>query len=219
VSSIASPVGGRAHFQRFATGFGRFSVVLSSLGLLVAVALSVPGSWFELGGRDADTSGATTYAALTPAVPVRLAIGGLSGVQLVAPLVSSDVAPRLSLTAPPRDAPLVSWWSGSAKAGAPRGQTVLLAHATATGGGLTQIADLGSGDVVDLLTKRGTMRYQVGSVRTLDPATMDRVGLTLFKQDGGGGRLVMVSAQDWDGTAYQHSVVVIASPLGEPASS
>jgi hypothetical protein len=62
------------------------------------------------------------------------------------------------------------------------------------------------------------MRYQVATVRTFDPATMDRVGPSLFKQDGGGGRLVMMSAEAWDGAAYQRTVVVTAAPLGEPAS-
>jgi len=38
-----------------------------------------------------------------------------------------------------------------------------------------------------------------------------------FKQDGGAGRLVMLSAEGWDGSAYQRSVVAIASPLGQPA--
>jgi len=127
------------------------------------------------------------------------------------------VAPRVALQSPPDDAPLVGWWSGSAKAGAPHGQTILLAHAGATGGGLTEIAELGRGDFVELLTKQGTMRYEVSSVRTFDPATMDRVGVTLFKQDGGAGRLVMISANGWDGSGYQSSVVVIAAPLGQPA--
>jgi hypothetical protein len=47
---------------------------------------------------------------------------------------------------------------------------------------------------------------------------MDRVEASLVKQDGGGGRLVMLSAEGWDGAAYQRTVVVTATPLGEPAS-
>jgi hypothetical protein len=217
VSSIATPVG-PAPFQRFAAGFGRFSAVVSALGLLVAVALSVPSSWFELGGRGEEPAAGPAYTDLTPAAPVRLAVGGLSGVQLVAPLVSSDLDPRRALRTPPDDAPLVGWWDASAKAGAPHGQTILLAHASAAGGGLTQIADLGSGDFVELLTAEGTMRYEVSSVRTFDPKTLERVGVQLFKQDGGAGRLVMLSAEGWDGSAYQRSVVAVASPLGEPAA-
>jgi hypothetical protein len=217
VSSIAGPVG-RAPFQRFASGFGRFAAVLSALGLLVAVALSLPSSWFDFGGGGSDSAAGRGYRDLTPAAPVRLDVAGLSGAKLVAPLVSTGLEPRQSLKAPPDDVPLVGWWTGSAKAGSAHGQTILLAHANASGGGLTKIAELGSGDFVELLTKEGTMRYEVSSVRTLDPATMDRVGLQLFKQDGGGGRLVMLSAEGWDGTAYQRSVVVIGSPLGQPAN-
>jgi len=216
VSSIASPVAERP-FDRFAQGFARFSAVLSALGLLVAVALSVPASWFEL-ARGGDEAPGTTYTQMTPADPVRLAVGGVSGVQLVSPLVKSPVEPRQALLDPPDDAPLVSWWSGSAQAGAPHGQTILLAHATETGGALTAVAELAKGDLVELLTKAGTMRYEVSSVRTFDPAGMDRVGISLFKQDGGAGRLVLLSAEAWDGAAYQRSVVVTASPLGQPES-
>jgi hypothetical protein len=215
VSSIAESVG-PAPFQRFAAGFGRFSAVLSALGLLLAVALSLPSSWFELGGGGSEPGAQPAYTDLTPAAPVRLAAGGLSGVQLVAPLVSTGLQPRQALKTPPQDAPLVGWWDASAKAGAPRGQTILLGHASAAGGGLTQIADLGKGDFVELLTRQGTMRYEVASVRTFDPATLERVGAQLFKQDGGAGRLVMLSAEGWDGSAYQRSVVAIASPLGQP---
>jgi hypothetical protein len=214
VSSIATPVG-RAPVQRFATGFGRFSAVLSAFGLLVAVALSLPSSWFEFGGGDSAVQPAYTH--LTPAAPTRLAVGGLSGVQLVAPLVSTGLEPRQALKMPPDDAPLVGWWDASAEAGAAHGQTILLAHASDAGGGLTQIAELGRGDFVELLTNQGTMRYEVSSVRTFDPATLARVGVQLFKQDGGAGRLVMLSAEGWDGSAYQRSVVAIASPLGQPA--
>jgi hypothetical protein len=215
VSSLVTWSG--APLQRFASGFARFSTVLSAVGLVLAIGLSVPSSWFDsLWGTDGQSG--PTYTHLTPGAPVRVAVGGLSGVQFMAPLVSSAVEPRRALLDPPTDAPLVSWWKGSARAGAPHGQTVLLGHAGARGGGLTELAQLGRGDFVDLLTRAGTMRYRVSSVRTFDPATMERVGLTLFKQDGGGGRLVLLSAEGWDGTTYQRTVVVTAAPLGEPAS-
>jgi hypothetical protein len=216
VSTIASSPG--APLQRFASGFGRVSAVVSALGLLVAVALSLPSSWYDFGGGGGDGSATLHYGRLTPAAPVRLAVGGLSGVQLVAPLVSTDVAPRTFLQAPPDDAPLVTWWSGGARAGAPHGQTILLAHAAGDSGGLTQVAGLGAGDFVELLTKRGTMRYEISTVRTVDPARMDRVGVQLFKQDGGAGRLVLLSAERWDGSAYQRWVVATAAPLGQPES-
>jgi hypothetical protein len=209
VSSIAASP---APFQRFAAGFGRVSVVLSAIALLVAVGLSVPASWFAFGGHD--RAAASSYAELEPAEPVRLAV---AGVDLVTPLVASDLDPRSTLANPPADAPLVTWWSGSAKPGAEHGQTVLTGHATDGGSGaLTPISKLDKGDFIDLLTKQGTMRYQVSTVRTYDPATMARAAITLFKQDGGAGRLVMVSAEAWDGSSYPRSVVVTAAPLGQP---
>jgi hypothetical protein len=214
VSSTATAPG--APFERFANGFGRLSAVLSALGLLVAIALSLPTSWWGLHHGSTGPSGAAEYTAMTPAAPVRVAVGGRSGLELVAPLVSSSVAPRQDLLVPPDDAPLVRWWSGSAEAGAPHGQTIVLAHAGATGGGLTQLAELDKGDFVDLLSTQGTMRYRIDSVRSFDPATLARVGIQLFKQDGGAGRLVLISAERWDGAAYQRSVVVTAEPLGEP---
>jgi hypothetical protein len=214
VSSLStSPAGSRGSFERFATGFGRTAVVLSAIGLLVAVGMSLPGSWFSFG--DDDRSAAPTYGEITPAEPVRLAV---AGVDLVTPLVASDLNPRDTLADPPTDAPLVTWWAGSAKPGAQHGQTVLIGHAGQAGGALTAISKLDKGDFVDLLTKRGTMRYEVATVRTYDPATMDRASITLLKQDGGAGRLVLVSAEAWDGNGYPRSVVVTAAPLGEPES-
>jgi hypothetical protein len=213
VSSIVTSPDSGGTFARFAGGFGRASAALSALALLVAVGLSLPSSWFPFG--DHDRSAAPTYAALTPAEPVRLAV---AGVDLVTPLVASDVDPRGSLADPPADAPLVTWWSGSAKPGAEHGQTVLTGHATEAGGALTAISKLDKGDYVDLLTKQGTMRYQVATVRTYDPATLERASITLFKQDGGAGRLVIVSAEAWDGSGYRRSVVVTAAPLGQPTA-
>jgi hypothetical protein len=215
VTTVAPHLSGRPA-TGFAHRFGRFSVVLSLLGLFLAAALTLPSSWFDIVGSG-DHASRPTYTDMTPADPVRLAIGGVSGVEVVAPLVSSDVEPRAALHNPPDDAPLVSWWSGSAKAGAPHGQTILTAHAGEAGGALRPIADLAKGDVVELLTKQGSMHYEVASVRTFDPQTMGRVGISLFKQDGGAGRLVLLSAEGWDGATYQRSVVVTADPLGTPA--
>lgn len=202
--------------RRSADTFGRFAAVASLLGLVVAVALAVPSSWYStLFGEGGSPTG-PSYAELTPAAPVRVSAASAGGVEIVAPLVKSDVAPREALLAPPDDAPLVTWWRGGAEAGAAKGQTVLMAHAGIDGGGLTAIADLTKGDFVDLLTDNGTMRYEVASIRSFSVKTMDRVSPTLFKQDGGAGRLVMVSAQDWDGGRYTRNVVVTGTPLGQP---
>jgi hypothetical protein len=211
VSSIATHAGRRAPFQRFAAGFGGVSAVLSVLGLLVAVGLSLPTAWWPFGGHD--HSATPAYTDLTPSTPARLSVAGAG---LVVPLVVSDAEPRSTLADPPTDAPLASWWSGSAKPGTDHGQTVLTGHSTDSGGALSGIGKLDTGDFVDLLTERGTMRYQVTGVHVLDPARMASATRGYFKQHGGGGRLVVVSAEAWDGRSYQRSVVVLAKPLGQP---
>jgi sortase (surface protein transpeptidase) len=93
-----------------------------------------------------------------------------------------------------------------------------MAHADETAGALRPIAKLAKGDVVELLTTQGSMDYEVESVRSFDPQTMERVGISLFKQDGGAGRLVLISAEGWNGSTYERSVVVTTDPLGEPVS-
>jgi len=163
------------------------------------------------------TTGFARASVLLSTLALLVAVGlAVAGVDLVAPLVASDLDPRNTLADPPTDAPLVTWWSGSARPGSEHGQTVLTGHATEAGGALTAMAELGKGDVVDLLTREGTMRYQVSTVRTYDPTAMDRAAITLFKQDGGADRLVLVSAEAWDGSGYPRSVVVTAAPLGRP---
>ena len=186
--------------------------MLSVLALLVAAGLSLPPAWWPFGE---DHDAATAYTDLAPAAPVRLSV---AGVGLVVPLVTSDAEPRAALADPPTDAPLVSWWSGSAKPGADQGQTVLTGHSADSTGALSGISKLDTGDFVDLLTHQGTMRYQVSGVHVLDPARMAFATLDYVKQDRGDGRLVMVSAEAWDGGSYQRSVVVLAKPLGQPTT-
>jgi hypothetical protein len=206
VSSVASSGHRAAH------RFGRTAAVLAVLGVLVAIGLSLPKAWFaDVFSKDPEAAG-PTYSYLEPSEPVRVA----AGTSLVAPLIATDVEPRASLDLPPVDAPLVSWWDGSALPGATKGQTVLTARSNGDQGALSAIGDLHRGSAVDLLTKTGTMRYEVDRVRTLTPEKMSRADITLLKQDGGAGRLVMISQEGWDGAAYARSVVVTAYPLGQP---
>jgi hypothetical protein len=206
VSSVASSG------HRAADRFGRTAAVLAVLGVLVAVGLSLPKAWFEDVFSKDPAAGGPTYTQLEPSEPVRVS----AGTALVAPLIATDVEPRASLDLPPIDAPLVSWWDGSALPGSPKGQTVLTARSNGEEGALTSIGGLHRGDAVDLLTGTGTMRYEVDRIRTLTPEKMSRADITLLKQDGGAGRLVMISQEGWDGAAYARSVVVTAYPLGQP---
>jgi hypothetical protein len=209
VSSVASPGHRAAH------RFGRTAAVLAVVAVLVAVGLSLPSAWFHDLFGASDETGGPTYTQIEPSDPVRLT----AGTALVAPLIATDMDPRASLDLPPLDAPLVSWWDESALPGQPKGQTVLTARSNGEQGALSAIVDLRPGGFVDVLTGTGTLRYEVDRVRTLTPDKMERADITLLKQDGGAGRLVMISQEGWDGTAYARSVVVTAMPLGQPVQA
>ena len=113
--------------------------------VVVSAGLSVPSSWWDALRPGEDGAAGPTYTEMTPADPVRVAAGGPSGVRLVTPLVKSTVDPRTALATAPDDAPLVTWWGGSARAGAAQGQTILIGHVAEGNGGLTQLAEMAKG--------------------------------------------------------------------------
>ena len=77
-------------------------------------------------------------------------------------------------------------------------------------------ARLRPGQHVDVVTRRGTMRYAVRQVRVFSTATVARRAARLFGQRGGQGRLVLVSCTGWNGASYDSNVVVFGHPLGVP---
>jgi hypothetical protein len=81
---------------------------------------------------------------------------------------------------------------------------------------MDRIGRLRPGQKVDVVTRRGTMRYRVQRVRVLSQAALARDAVRLFGQRGGSGRLVLVSCTGWNGSSYDSNVVVLASPLGVP---
>jgi hypothetical protein len=194
---------------------GPVAIGVTVLGVLLAVVLTVPTSWFTsmFGSHEEHLS---AYTSMDPAPPVRVAVSSLD---LAVPLIATNADPRATMDDPPIDAPLVMWSDTSAKPGASTGQTILIAHTSAHQGALSPIKDVQRGQHVQVLTKSGTMVYEVDRVRTLSPEKFDRADITLFKQSGGAGRLVMISRQDWDGSAYQSSVVLTAYPLGTPSGA
>jgi LPXTG-site transpeptidase (sortase) family protein len=128
--------------------------------------------------------------------------------------VSSD-----AVLDPPRDYREVGWWDRSAEPGADSGQTVITGHTVHTGGGsMDHVGRLHHGQLVDVVTRSGTMRYAVSDVRVLSQAALARSAPRLFGQGHGAGRLVLVSCTDWNGSSYDSNVVVLARPLGVPAA-
>ena len=59
----------------------------------------------------------------------------------------------------------------------------------------------------------GPIRYVVSSVRTFSKGSLADHAQRLFSQEVR-GRLVLVTCEDWNGSAYLSNVVVVATPVG-----
>ena len=113
---------------------------------------------------------------------------------------------------PPADAQQVGWWSEGARPGAASGSAVLTGHTVHTGGGaFDDLETLAPGDDVVVRTDRGPVTYDVVSVQVLGRGELARRSADVFEQDGP-SRLVLITCEDWDGTAYLSNVIVTATP-------
>ena len=113
---------------------------------------------------------------------------------------------------PPSDPAAAGWWSEGARPGASTGSAVITGHTVHTGGGVfDDLEELVRGDEVVVRTDRGPLAYDVVSVSVLGRGELDRRSAEIFRQSGP-GRLVVITCEDWDGSAYLSNVVVIARP-------
>ncbi|SFC84463.1 LPXTG-site transpeptidase (sortase) family protein [Nocardioides terrae] len=199
---------------RFGDSLGRYTTAtVTALQLLVGVLAggSVVGSFVVPGGDDA--AGPPQYTAIGPGAPIRLSMPKLKVTAPVVPITMADKA-----LDPPRDYHEVGWWVSSARPGDLGGQTVITGHTVHTGGAsMNHLGRLHAGDLVDVISKRGTMRYIVGRTKVYSKAQLAEHAQELFGQDHGRGRLVLITCTDWDGVEYESNVVVLAKPLGAPA--
>ena len=118
-----------------------------------------------------------------------------------------------SALTPPADPQEVGWWSQGARPGASTGSAVFTGHTVHTGGGaFDDLEELARGDEVVVRTVRGPLAYDVVSVRVLGRGELARRSADIFEQSGP-ARLVLITCEDWDGTAYLSNVVVTARPV------
>lgn len=190
---------------------GRLTAALHGAGtMLVVLCLGMVVGSFVLPDGDAN---AARYTDLDPSAPVRLVVPAL---KIRAPVVPVAVSQDQVLD-PPQDPLQVGWWDGSAEPGQQGGQTVITGHTVHTGGGAMDSVDtLEPGQRVDVVTGKGTMRYEVSDVEVLAKDDVAAQAVSLFGQDSGNGRLVLVSCDDWNGSFYESNVIVFADPLGQP---
>ncbi|MBU2075734.1 MAG: class F sortase [Actinobacteria bacterium] len=153
------------------------------------------------------------YRSLDPADPVLLLV---PSVDIEAPVVPVALSEDRVLD-PPQDVVDVGWWDRSAQPGSETGSTVIAGHSVHTGGGaLDPLRGVRRGAVVDVRTAEGTMRYLVQRKKVYDKDELAVNAVSIFGQESGRGRLVLVSCTDWDGSGYASNVVVYAVALGEP---
>ncbi|WP_205474371.1 class F sortase [Nocardioides sp. SYSU D00038] len=200
---------------------GKFSTVTTVVTAVVLLAVVGLLGWSVLGPDDDDdepaaASAGARYETLKPAEPLRLIA---RSVKIAAPIVPIQVSPDAVLD-PPRDPKQVGWWDASAEPGALTGQTVITGHTVHTGGGAMDRVDrLEPGQFVDVQTQRGTMRYEVTKVSVLSKDEVAEKAVSLFGQETGDGRLVLVSCDDWNGRFYESNVIVFGKPLGKPVKT
>lgn len=156
------------------------------------------------------------YSSLSPAQPLKLTVPSMG---IAAPIVPVALSSDAVLD-PPNDPVQVGWWDASALPGAQRGQTVITGHTVHTGGGaMDQIGEVKRDRVVNVVTEKGLMRYRVQRTVVLSRAQVAEQAPELFGQDRTGGRLVLITCTDWNGSYYESNVVVFGRPLGQPTGA
>jgi LPXTG-site transpeptidase (sortase) family protein len=177
-------------------------------GLLVLCGLLMAAGYLLPSSGSADDG---YHALASPAAPVRLVIPALKVRAPIEPIQVDDQG----VLDPPRNPREVGWWKRSARPGATRGQTVLTGHTVHTGGGvMDHLGRLHKGQLVKVVTRKGTMVYRTSKVMTLSKAELARRSVQLFGQQRTDDRLVLITCSGWTGSEYTSNVVVFAEPLG-----
>ena len=130
-----------------------------------------------------------------------------------APLVPIELASDGVLT-PPADTDIIGWWNGSAEPGSGEGQTVVTGHTVSTGGGvLNDLPKIDVGSVVQVRDEGKVYDYRATGVFKLTKEEVAAAADNLFGQDGGTGRLVLVTCTDYKDGDYESNVIVWAEPI------
>ena len=204
---------------------GHASAWLAVVGVLIVVAGAVAlllrdprAATDERGGPSASGSPSPAAAsapveavpaAWEPGAPRRLVVPALGIDVPVVPVRTRD-----DTLIPPADPQQLGWWADGARPGAARGSALVTGHTVHTGGGaLDDLETLAPGERVQVRTRRDLITYEVERVRVYSKGRIARDAERLFSQEAP-GRLVLITCEDWDGSAYLSNVVVVATPVG-----
>ncbi|WP_307816621.1 class F sortase [Nocardioides limicola] len=141
--------------------------------------------------------------------PVAVTIDALGIAAQVLPIATDHT----DTLVPPADPSQVGWWRDGALPGAGIGRVLLTGHTVSSGGGVFD--DLGAlpvGATVEVATEEGTLTYVVDTVDYLTIPQLAARAEELF-DSAGPERLLLVTCEGWDGSAYEGNTVVVASPI------
>ena len=79
---------------------------------------------------------------------------------------------------------------------------------------MDKLGDLRRGQLVRVVTRRGTMTYRTTRVMTWTKDELGKRAATIFAQKRQDNRLVLITCSQWTGSYYKSNVVVFAQPLG-----
>jgi LPXTG-site transpeptidase (sortase) family protein len=135
--------------------------------------------------------------------------------KIEAPLIPIELETDGVLT-PPADTDVAGWWDGSAEPGSGEGQTVITGHTVSTGGGvMNELPKLDVGGVIQVRDEGKVYDYRATGVFKLTKEEVSAASQTLFGQDGGHGRLVLVTCTDYHDGVYDSNVLVWAEPIDD----
>ena len=138
--------------------------------------------------------------------------------KIEASMVPIELASDGVLT-PPADTDIIGWWDGSAEPGSGKGQTVVTGHTVSTGGGvLNDLPKIDVGAVVQVRDEGKVYDYRATGVFKLTKEEVADAAQSLFGQDGGTGRLVLVTCTDYKDGDYESNVIVWAEPIKNDAA-
>ncbi|MCW2762942.1 MAG: Sortase family protein [Marmoricola sp.] len=179
---------------------------------LLGICVAIVAVGFVMPSPKEPAKAAPGYHAMAaPAAPVRLVVPAL---RIRAPILPIEVNAQQVLD-PPRNPRDVGWWQRSARPGSPKGQTVLTGHTVHTGGGvMDELGRLRRGQLVKVVTPKGTMEYRTTRVVTWSKDELAKRAVDIFAQERPDVRLVLITCSGWTGSYYKSNVVVFAKPLG-----
>jgi LPXTG-site transpeptidase (sortase) family protein len=215
--------------RRAPRGLARFIAGLALVAVTAACSSSDRNDVAPVGSTPAATASSApvttasrqgTEAPPEPTASQTERIEGASTYRVRIPRIGVD-APVVAIQAnenrvldPPQDPNVVGWWSDGAAPGEPRGSAVLVGHTVRNNGGgvFDDMGDLSRGDTIEVDGSDSTLSYRVKSINVLSKKEVARNAEEIFAQSGA-GRLVIITCDDWDGSAWRANIVTIATPV------